>query len=90
LPPPGEDEFYHADLIGLRAESEDGTVVGTVRALHDFGAGDVIEIEGPDGKPFVLPFTRGVVPVIDLASGRIVIAPPPGLLGPMTDEEKRQ
>jgi 16S rRNA processing protein RimM len=90
LPPAGEDEFYHADLVGLRAEAEDGTDMGTVRALHDFGAGDVIEIQGPDGAPFVLPFTRAAVPVIDIAGGRIVVAPPPGLLGPMTEEEKRQ
>jgi len=90
LPPAGEDEFYHADLIGLRAEAEDGATMGTVRALHDFGAGDVIEIQGTDGKPFVLPFTRAAVPVIDLDGGRIVIAPPPGLLGPMTEEEKRR
>lgn len=95
LPPAGQDEFYHTDLVGLRAEAEDGTDMGTVRALHDFGAGDLIEIQGPDGAPLVLPFTRAAVPVIDLEGGRIVVAPPPGLMGPLdgdgeTEEEKRQ
>lgn len=76
LPEAGEDEFYHADLIGLRAEAEDGEELGTVKALYDFGGGEMIEIVRPDGRGVVLPFTRAVVPVVDIAGGRIVVRPP--------------
>jgi 16S rRNA processing protein RimM len=76
LPPADVDEFYHADLVGLRAERPDGSYYGTVRAVHDFGAGDVIEIALAEGGVVVLPFTSAVVPVIDLDAGRAVIVPP--------------
>ena len=77
LPPPEDDEFYHADLIGLRAELEDGTPFGRVRAVDNFGAGDVIELQpAGGGAPLLLPFTREFVPVVDMAAGRIVVAPP--------------
>ena len=76
LPEPGEDEFYHSDLIGLRAELEDGSQYGVVRALHDFGAGDVIEIALAAGGTVVPPFTRAVVPMVDLEAGLVVIALP--------------
>jgi 16S rRNA processing protein RimM len=76
LPAPGAEEFYHADLIGLRAEDRLGRVIGTVRAIHNFGAGDVIEILRDDGDDVFLPFTREVACKIDLAGGRIVIAEP--------------
>ena len=77
LPHPAEHEFYHADLIGLRAEDEVGRTIGKVIALHNFGAGDVIEIEREDGLGAVLmPFTREIVPTIDVAEGRVVIAAP--------------
>ncbi len=71
----GEDEFYHADLIGLAVEDLQGAPLGCVRAVFDFGAGDMLEIEGPDG-PFLLPFTRAAVPHVDLAGGRLVADPP--------------
>lgn len=71
-----EDEFYHADLIGLRAETADGAPFGTVLALYDFGAGDVLEIRLPDGRTELLPFTRAVVPVVDVKGGRLVVEPP--------------
>jgi 16S rRNA processing protein RimM len=76
LPPTGEDEFYHADLIGLPAQRPDGSPLGTVRAIHDFGAGDVIELTGPDGRLITVPFTRAAVPVVDPAGGRLVVEPP--------------
>ena len=76
LPPTQRDEYYHADLVGLRAERPDGSLYGTVRALHDFGAGDVIEIALALGGVVVLPFTRAVAPEIDLDAGRVVIVPP--------------
>ena len=86
LPAPGEDEFYHADLIGLEAVLPDDTTLGRVRAVHDFGAGDTLEIDRPQGQPVVVPFTRAVVPVVDIAGGRLVIDPPPGLLTPVEAE----
>ena len=76
LPAPEEEEFYHADLIGLRAEDELGRLLGTVSALHNFGAGDVIEIARADNDHIHLPFNRETVPVIEIAKGRIVIAMP--------------
>lgn len=83
LPPAGEEEYYHADLIGLDAVLPDGTSLGSVRAVHDFGAGDTLEIERTSGPPAMVPFTRAVVPVVDLNAGRLVIDPPPGLLDPL-------
>ena len=72
-----EDEFFHADLVGLRAERDDGVVFGTIVALHDFGAGDVLEIKpAAGGRSVLIPFTKAVVPVVDLAGGRIVVCPP--------------
>ncbi|MGH7028795.1 MAG: ribosome maturation factor RimM, partial [Stellaceae bacterium] len=80
LPPPGEDEYYHADLIGLTAALADGGVLGRVSAVHDFGAGDTLEITRPKGPPLMVPFTKAVVPIVDLAAGRVVLDPPPGLM----------
>lgn len=82
LPPPDEDEdeFYHADLIGLPVVLADGTPLGTVRALYDFGAGDVMEIARPGTAPVVVPFTKAAVPVVDIAQGRVVVDPPAGLM----------
>lgn len=74
LPPPEEDEFYHADLVGLRVETMAGVAVGHVVGLQDFGAGDLIEIAPPRGDTVLVPFTKAFVPVVDLAAGRIVVA----------------
>jgi 16S rRNA processing protein RimM len=82
LPQTEEDEFYHADLIGLRVETPEGDRIGTVEALHDFGAGDVIEVRLVEGRTVMLPFTRAVVPVVDVAGGRLVAEPPPELTEP--------
>src|SRR6516225_11686152 len=65
LPPDTAEEFYHADLIGLAAVLGDGTEIGRVRAVHDFGAGDTLEIERPEAPPAMVPFTRAIVPLID-------------------------
>ena len=74
LPQPARGEYYHADLIGLTAMDEQDRVIGKVSAIHNFGAGDVIEIErGPDDT-VMLPFARDFVPVVDVAGGRVVIA----------------
>jgi len=75
LPPPEEDEFYHEDLIGLEVVDRSGAGRGRVLAVHNHGAGDVIEI-GAEDDSFLLPFTREAVPEIDLAGRRLVIDPP--------------
>lgn len=79
LPAPGEDEFYHADLVGLAVVDPGGAPLGRIRAIHDHGAGDVLEILGERGE-ILMPFTRAAVPTVDLAAGRVVADPPPGLL----------
>jgi 16S rRNA processing protein RimM len=68
-----EEEFYHADLIGLDATLEDGSVVGKVVAVYDYGAGDFLEVKTSDGKPAVIPFTKRAVPVIDVKGGKIEV-----------------
>jgi 16S rRNA processing protein RimM len=80
LPQPEAEEYYHADLIGLEAVLRGGTPLGRVRAVHDFGAGDTLEVERNGAPPLMVPFTRTVVPVVDIEAGRLVIEPPPGLL----------
>lgn len=95
LPAPDEDEFYLADLIGLRAETVEGAPLGIVVALRNFGAGDILEIapsaqgpakssdvsdeamrRNPGAETLLFPFTKTVVPRVDVAGGRVVVAPP--------------
>ena len=78
LPAPDQpDEFYHADLIGLMAVDRAGEKLGTVVALHNFGAGDLIEVRPTDGHTTqLLPFDEATVPVVDLAAGRVVVVAP--------------
>jgi 16S rRNA processing protein RimM len=73
LPATSEDEYYHADLIGLAAVTPADEPLGRVIAIHNFGAGDIIEIAPPRGATMLLPFTNAVVPSVDLAGGRVVI-----------------
>lgn len=80
LPTPDAEEYYHDDLVGLRARGVDGGDLGTVKAVHDYGAGAVIEIVGAGGDGLMVPFTRAAVPEVDLAGGWVVIDPPAGLL----------
>ncbi len=75
LPPPEDDEFYLTDLIGLAAVTEGGEALGTIRAVEDHGAGAFIIVEGA-GREHLLPFTRAVVPVVDVAGGRVTVVPP--------------
>jgi 16S rRNA processing protein RimM len=81
LPPPEEDEFYHADLIGLRVENEDGEILGSVVAVRNFGAGDILEIAPPADATnkitAMVAFTRALVPVVDVSAARIVVAADP-------------
>ncbi len=76
LPPVEEGEFYHADLIGLSAVTPEGVAVGTVVAVQNFGAGDLLEISPPAGETILVPFSDDAVPEIDIAGGRIVVIPP--------------
>ena len=90
LPAPAEEEFYHADLIGLAAETADGRAFGRIVAVQNFGAGDLLEIRPAAGgrDTVFLPFTRACVPLVDVAAGRVVVVPPaetpdePGDLAP--------
>lgn len=80
LPVLPDDEFYHADLIGLEVTDTGGAVLGRVKAVLNHGAADLLEVQGPGLKSTVLvPFTREIVPTVDLAAGRIVTDPPQGL-----------
>ncbi|MGB8842051.1 MAG: ribosome maturation factor RimM [Aliidongia sp.] len=79
LPAADADEFYHADLLGLEARLADGTALGKVTGLYDFGAGESVEITGAKGEVTMVPFTKAAVPAIDLASGTLTIDPPAGL-----------
>lgn len=88
LPELDEEEFYHSDLIGLVAKLEDGSELGMIAAVHDFGAGDLLDIVPSRGKGFYLPFTRDVVPSIDLEAGFVTVVPPEGLLDAPDREEK--
>jgi len=81
LPATDEDEYYHADLIGLAAVTISDQPLGRVIAIHDFGAGTIIEIAPPQGPTLLLPFTNAVVPTVDLAAGRVVIELPAEIEG---------
>lgn len=77
LPPPDdEDEFYITDLIGLSVESAEGEPFGQVKSVHDFGAGDLLEIQPPEGPSWWLPFTREAVPEVKLAEGKVIAVKP--------------
>ena len=81
LPATDEGEYYHADLIGLAAVNAADEPLGRVTAIHNFGAGDIIEIAPPHGAAMLLPFTNAVVPAVDLAAGRVVIELPAEIEG---------
>ncbi len=85
LPATDQDEYYHADLIGLAAITATGEPLGKVIAIHNFGAGDIIEIAPPAGTTIMLPFSNAVVPTVDIAGGRVIIALPEEIEG---DDER--
>jgi 16S rRNA processing protein RimM len=88
LPAAEADEYYLTDLVGLRAEDQDGRVLGRVAIVHDYGAGTSLEITLDNGAPpLILPFTARAVPVVDVAGGRIVVDPPETTLGEAAGEE---
>lgn len=81
LPQLPNDEFYHADLIGLQVLDTGGVALGRVKTVQNHGADDLLELQlsGSSATVF-LPFTKAAVPTVDLASGRIIADPPPGIL----------
>jgi len=81
LPATDDGEYYHADLVGLAAVTATDEPLGRVVAIHNFGAGDIIEIAPPKGATLLLPFTNAVVPTVDLAGGRVVIELPQEIEG---------
>src|SRR4029450_4006309 len=81
LPDTDDDEYYHADLIGLAAVSAADEPLGRVVAIHNFGAGDIIEIAPPKGATMLLPFSNAVVPTADIYGGRVVIELPKEIEG---------
>ena len=89
LPETADDEYYHADLIGLAAVDAAGAAIGKVLAIHNFGAGDIIEIAPLEGNTLLLPFTNAVVPTVDLKAGHVVIEMPEEIIGedPTTSED---
>ncbi len=76
LPAADADEFYLADLVGLRAHDAAGAPLGTVTAVHDYGAGTSLEIARQAANPLVVPFTRACVPLVDVAAGHLTVVPP--------------
>jgi 16S rRNA processing protein RimM len=86
LPPAGDGEYYHVDLIDLAAVAPDGAPIGRVVAIHNFGAGDVIEIAPLKGATMLLPFTDVVVPTVDIAGGQVVIEMPGEVDGDTPDQ----
>ena len=82
-----EDEFLQADLIGCSVVGPDGIVLGTVATVENYGAGDLLDIETPDGRSVLMPFTKAFAPRIDIAARRIEAEPPLGLFEP--DDDKR-
>lgn len=89
LPEPEDDDFYHADLIGLAVVDGDGKPQGTVVAVENFGASDLLEIAPPDGPTVYLPFTKDFVPDVDLDAGRVTIVVPEGLFDRPDPAKKR-
>ena len=87
LPATDEDEYYHADLIGLAAVNAANEPIGRVLAIHNFGAGDIIEIAPAQGATLLLPFTNAVVPTVDLAGGRVVVKLPAEIEGDDPSQE---
>lgn len=81
LPALPDDEFYHADLMGLAVFDTGGVEIGRVAMVLNHGAGDILEVQGPGLKrPVLVPFTNAIVPTVDLAAGRVIVDPPEGLL----------
>ena len=89
LPDLAEDEHYHADLLGASVFHKDGTSLGLVVALYNFGAGEIIEVKPPNGAAVMLPFAGESVVSVDILNRQVVLAPPVGFLDDSSEEEYR-
>jgi 16S rRNA processing protein RimM len=88
LPKAKDGEYYEADLQGLEAKTEDGETIGTIEALHDYGAGSFLEIKPQKGPSFMLPFTDAHVPTVDIEKGFATVLIPEGWLNVEKPEKK--
>jgi 16S rRNA processing protein RimM len=89
--PQAPDEFYHADLIGLAVLDQTEKPIGTIVAIHNFGAGDLIEVRRAEGgQTEMLPFNETTVPVVDVAAGRIIVAVAEGSFAPSSSADEEQ
>ena len=89
LPHLADDEYYHADLIGLTVMDTGGVEIGRIVAVHNHGAGDLLEVKGAGlGSGVLVPFTAAIVPTVDLTAGRVIVDPPPGLLSDADETEE--
>lgn len=91
LPTPEDEEYYYADLVGLRAvlpEQGGNDALARVAAVHDYGAGPVLEIERAGAPPVLVPFSKAAVPEVDLEAGHVVVSAVPGLLAPAEEGER--
>jgi len=86
LPEPDTSEYYHSDLIGLKALAHDGTPLGKIVSVQNFGAGDLLELQPPEGASEFIPFEDQWVPTVDLSSRSVVIRRPPST-GEESEEE---
>ena len=80
LPPTANDEVYHTDLVGLEARDNDGVAIGVIVGLHDFGAGDIIEVKPPSGPTMMLPFAPEYRDEMRLEEGFVTLLPPQGMM----------
>lgn len=90
LPQEEEDEYYYADLVGLKVEDLSGKPLGTVLAVFDFGAGEMLEVKLEEGRAVMFPFTKEAVPEVNLSEGRLVVDPPEGALPEPKKEKKKR
>ena len=84
--PEDPEEYYDHQLVGLRVEDQDGTPLGEVAAVVHGGAQDLLAVRTRDGRDALVPFVAALVPEVDLAVGRVVVADRPGLLTPLADD----
>ena len=89
LPAAEEDEFYHADLVGLVAMTTSGDLFGDVIAIHNFGAGDIVELKiAASGETVMLLFDEKTFPAVDISGGRIIVDPPAEIIAKDDDESE--
>lgn len=94
LPQPDDGEFYYTDLVGLKVVTTTGQELGEISAVHNYGAGDMLEVKTASGRSAMVPFTDDAVPDVDIAGGRVVVEPAfwlgePGEVDAAVGEDRR-